>query len=243
MAEPVRIAAIADIHCGRTSQRCFDELFTEISAKADILLLCGDVTDYGLPDEAHILVSELARSVRMPRLAVLGNHDYESGRQEELKAIFTESGIKMMDGDAFEFRGVGFVGVKGFGGGFGTKMLEPWGEPIIKQFVQEAVQESLKLEAGLARIDTPHKVVMLHYAPILQTVQGEPCETFAFLGSSRFEEPINRYSVDFVVHGHAHHGFAEGKTREGIPVYNVASPVLRANFPGQQPVRYFSVTP
>jgi Icc-related predicted phosphoesterase len=237
----LRIAAVADIHCSRNCQGELERLFSEIADQADILLLAGDMTDYGLREEAEVLVRELARASRIPRLAVLGNHDYETGNPDDVVSILRDAGVIVMDGDTFTLDGVGIVGIKGFGGGFGRRMLEPWGEPAIKQFVDEAVNESLKLEKGLARLETPRKVVMMHYAPIVQTIEGEPPETYAFLGSSRLEEPLNLYKAEFVVHGHAHHGQPEGRTREGIPVYNVAAPLLKHHFPDRPAVRIFEV--
>lgn len=164
----------------------------------------------------------------MPVIAVLGNHDFESGQQDEVKRILVEGGIHLLDGDAHETGGVGFAGVKGFAGGFGQRALGPWGEDALKRFVQEAVDEALKLEAALARLRTPLKVVLLHYAPIEETVRGEPPAIFPFLGSSRLEEPIDRYHAHAVFHGHAHAGTPDGRTKGGIPVYNVALPLLRA---------------
>ena len=162
--------------------------------------------------------------MKIPILAVLGNHDYESGNAEEVKKILTEARVRVLDGDAVEIHGVGFAGVKGFGGGFGRRTLEPWGEDATKAFVQEAVSEALKLESALARLRTPQRVAVLHYAPIEATVEGEPREIFPFLGSSRLEEPLNRYGVTVAFHGHAHRGAPEGRTSAGIPVYNVAMP-------------------
>ena len=199
----VRVAALADLHCTKTSQGAFQALFARIAESADVLLLAGDLTDYGLPDEARVLAKEVA-SLRVPIAAVFGNHDLESGKSDEVGKIVTDAGIVLLDGDACELKGVAIAGVKGFGGGFGKRALGPWGEPMIKQFVREAVDEALKLEAALARLRTKHRVAMLHYSPIQQTVEGEPQEIYPFLGSSRLEEPIGRYPVSFVLHGHAH---------------------------------------
>lgn len=223
----VRIAAVADLHCTRTSQGAFQKLFAEANAAADVLLLCGDLTDHGLPEEAQVLVKELSGVVRVPTLAVLGNHDWHSGKVQEVVDLLAAAGVKVLDGDDCEVHGVGFAGVKGFGGGFGRHTLEAWGEPNIKAFVYEAVEEGLKLEKALARLTTPQRIAVLHYAPIQATVEGEPPAIFAFLGSSRLEEPLNRYPVTAVFHGHAHHGSAEGRTRDGVPVYNVSVKVLR----------------
>ena len=200
-------------------------------------MLCGDITDYGLPEEARLVATALQQTVKIPVVAVLGNHDFESGHQDEVTKILVDVGVVVLDGDAQDVAGVGFAGVKGFAGGFGPRALAPWGEPSIKSFVHEAVNEALKLEAALARLRAPQRVAVLHYAPILGTVSGEPPEIYPFLGSSRLEDPLNRYPVSAVLHGHAHRGSLEGRTREGAPVYNVAMPLLVQSFPGQPPVR------
>jgi Icc-related predicted phosphoesterase len=197
-----------------------------VAASADVLLLAGDLTDYGLPDEAHVLARELS-TAKVPIVAVLGNHDLESGKGDEVKRILIEAGVNVLDGDACEIEGVGFAGVKGFAGGFGVHALGPWGEDAIKRFVQEAVDESLKLEAALARLRTPIRIALLHYSPVEDTVRGEPPAIYPFLGCSRLEEPIDRYHVRAVFHGHAHFGTLEGRTKGGAPVYNVALPLLR----------------
>ena len=231
----LRVAAIGDIHVSRHSQGAFQPLFTQISGSADVLALCGDFTDYGLPDEARILARELTAAVKIPVVAVLGNHDYESGKQHEIRQILIDAGVAVLDGEATEIEGVGFAGVKGFAGGFGRGALGPWGEHAIKLFVQEAVDEALKLEAALARLRTHRRVALLHYAPIRGTVEGEPLEIFPYLGSSRLEEPINRYRVTAVFHGHAHRGTSEGRTSAGVPVYNVAMPLLTRLHPDRAP--------
>src|SRR6185437_945821 len=128
--------------------------------------------------------------------------------------------------EAFEIEGVGIAGAKGFAGGFGRGTLGAWGEPATKRYVQEAMDEALKLEGALARLRTARRVALLHYAPVRMTVEGEPVEILSYLGTSRLEEPINRHPVDVVFHGHAHHGALEGRTSTGIPVYNVAMPLL-----------------
>ena len=144
-------------------------------------------------------------------------------------AILTRGGITVLDGTAIEIHGIGFAGVKGFCGGFGRKMLEPWGEPIIKAYVREAVDETLKLETALAKLRTPRRVAVLHYAPIEATVEGEPKEIYPFLGSSRLED-------------HAHRGAPEGKTRAGVPVHNVAMPLLRRHQPEQPPIKIVTIS-
>ena len=132
-----------------------------------------------------------------------------------VRSILVDAGVHMLDGDAVELHGVGFAGVKGFAGGFGRGALGPWGEPSIKQFVQEALNEALKLESALARLKTKHRIAVLHYAPIRDTVEGEPVEILPWLGSSRLEEPLTRFEVSAVVHGHAHKGSPEGRTSDG----------------------------
>lgn len=231
----VRVAAIGDIHVSRHSQGAFQPLFTHISANADVLVLCGDFTDYGLPDEARILARELTAAVKVPVVAVLGNHDYEAGKQQEIREILGDAGVSVLDGEAAEIAGIGFAGVKGFAGGFGRGALGPWGEHAIKRFVQEAVDEAMKLEAALARLRTERRIALMHYAPIRGTVEGEPPEIFPYLGSGRLEEPINRYRVTAVFHGHAHRGMPEGRTSTGIPVYNVAMPLLARINPDRPP--------
>jgi Icc-related predicted phosphoesterase len=218
----VRLAAVGDLHIKKTSQG-------------------GDLTDYGLPEEATILAKELTAVVRIPILAVLGNHDYESGQHVEVCRILSEAGVKLLDGEAAEVHGVGFAGAKGFIGGFGRGTLGAWGEPGVKRFVQEAIDEAMKLESALARLRTPRRVAILHYSPVRGTVEGEPLEIFPYLGTSRLEEPLNRHPVDVVVHGHAHHGALEGATSAGTPVYNVALPLLMAKFPGRPPFRIIEI--
>ncbi len=238
--DKVRIAAIADLHYQRTSHGVLTDLFAHIARSADVLLICGDLVHLGLPEETEILTKELA-VVKLPIIAVLGNHEFESNKQDEVKKILVEAGIVLLDGTAREFYGIGFAGVKGFAGGFGRHSLEPWGEQSIKDFVKETVRESLKLESALASLRTSRLVALLHYAPIRATVEGEPPEILPFLGSSRLEEPLNRYGVTAAFHGHAHRGQPEGKTREGTPVYNVALRVLEKNFPNRPPFRLFEI--
>jgi Icc-related predicted phosphoesterase len=237
----VRIAAMGDVHCGKSSQGALQTLFAQVSQEADVLVLCGDLTDYGLAEEARVLAKELSAGVRIPTIAVLGNHDFEANHEQEIRSILSDAGVVMLDGETHEVHGIGFAGVRGFCGGFGRGALGPWGEAVIKAFVNEAVTEALKLESALARLRTKERIVVMHYAPVRGTVEGEPYEIFPFLGSSRFEEPISRYAVRAVFHGHAHNGKLESTTASGTPVYNVAVPLLRKQLPDRPPFRVISV--
>jgi Icc-related predicted phosphoesterase len=237
----MRLAAVGDLHVKKTSQGLLQPLLAPVNEHADVLLLCGDLTDYGLKEEAVILARELTAAVRIPIVAVLGNHDYESGQQVEVCRILTEAGVRMLDGEAFEIQGVGIAGAKGFSGGYGRATLGAWGEPATKRYVQEAIDEAMKLEAALARLRTERRVALLHYSPIRATVEGEPLEIMTYLGTSRLEEPLNRHPVDFVFHGHAHHGALEGRTSAGTPVYNVAMPLLLQKFPDRAPFRVVEI--
>jgi Icc-related predicted phosphoesterase len=236
----VRFAAVGDLHCTEASGGTLRGLFAQASEAADALLLCGDLTDYGTAKEARVLAEELS-VVAIPVIAVLGNHDHESGLPDEVRRILQAVGVQVLDGEAVEVHGVGIAGAKGFAGGFGRASLGAWGEAAMKAFVQEALHEAMKLESALAKLRTPRRIALLHYAPISATVQGEPPEIFAFLGSSRLEDPLLRYPVDLVVHGHAHRGTPEGRTVNGIPVYNVAKPLLQRVFADRPPFRLLRV--
>ncbi|GAC1432504.1 MAG: metallophosphoesterase [Thermoanaerobaculia bacterium] len=233
----IRIAAVGDIHVRKTSRGALQRMFRAMSESADVAVLCGDLTDYGTVEEAEIFAHEVKTGLRIPTLAVLGNHDFESGQPDAVKSIIAAAGVVMLDGDAHEVHGVGFAGAKGFLGGFGRRQLGNWGEASIKALVHETVEEALKLENALARLRTTHKIAVLHYAPIQATVEGEPVEIIPFCGSSRLEEPLDRYRVSAVFHGHAHHGTTEGRTRGNVPVYNVAMPLLKRTFPDREPFK------
>jgi Icc-related predicted phosphoesterase len=235
-ASTVRFAAVGDLHVTKDSAGTLRGFFAQASEAADALLLCGDLTDYGTAEEAHILADELG-AVSVPVVAVLGNHDYESGMSAAVREILTHAGVRVLDGEVCEIEGVGIAGAKGFAGGFGRGSLGAWGEPAIKQFVQEALNEAMKLESALAKLRMARRIVMLHYSPIAGTLDGEPLEIFPFLGSSRLEEPLLRYPVDAVFHGHAHRGAPESRTLNGVPVYNVARPLLLRTRPDQPPFR------
>ena len=226
----MRIAATADLHFAPSNQAPLREQLNKVRDEADVLVVAGDLTNYGQPSEMEPLLNALVR-IRIPTIAVLGNHDYESGKEEELKQMMGSAGVKVLDGSAYERDGVGFAGTKGFVGGFGRGVLTAFGEAEIKNFVRASIDESLKLERGLSQLRTPRRVVVLHYAPIAATIVGEDPELAPFLGTSRLAEVIDRHGADLVVHGHAHHGTLQGKTLSGIPVHNVAITLLQSQSP------------
>jgi Icc-related predicted phosphoesterase len=236
----VRVGAIGDTHYNVASAGSLQAYFQDIRRYADVLLLCGDLTDHGLPEEAKALAADLS-AVRLPMVAVLGNHDYESGHAAEVTNILHGAGVEVLDGEAVMIGEIGFAGVKGFGGGFDRHMLQPWGEPGVKDFVRAAVDEALKLDSALAKIRSPNRIVLMHYGPVRGTSEGEPPEIFPFLGSSRLEEPCNRYAASVVVHGHVHRGTHEATTSAGIPVYNVALPLLRRLHPEGPALKVFAI--
>jgi Icc-related predicted phosphoesterase len=223
----LRVAAIGDLHVHENAPETLQAIFEQVSRTADVLILCGDLTHLGLPQEARRLADDL-RACRLPIVAVLGNHDYQSGHVDEVKRILRAGRVTVLDeNETFVLGEVGFAGVKGFGGGFDRHMLTPFGEETIKHFVAEAVNESLKLEIALRTLETEKVVVALHYSPIAGTLVGEPPEIFPFLGSSRLAEAIDHYDVNAVFHGHAHHGTYQGKTMKGAPVYNCCMQLLQ----------------
>src|SRR5438270_1837307 len=226
----MRIAATADLHFAPANQVVLRDQLSRARDEADVLVLAGDLTNYGQPAEMEPLLNALVR-LRVPTVAVLGNHDYESGREAELMRMMTAEGIKVLDGSAYERDGVGFAGTKGFVGGFGRGVLTAFGEPEVKAFVRASIDEALKLERALAQLRTPKRVIVLHYSPIAGTVQGEAPEIFPYLGTSRLAEVVDRHGADLVVHGHAHHGTPDGRTTAGIPVHNVAITLLQAQQP------------
>jgi Icc-related predicted phosphoesterase len=227
----LRVAAAGDLHCREDQHGRFRHFVKGVNANADVLLLCGDLTDRGRLDELHTLVEELS-NLRIPCAAVLGNHDYENGHERELILELGKVGVRCLDGDHYVFEKLlGVAGVKGFGGGFGNATLQAFGEGPTRAFVQEVVSESLKLEAALGQLETPKRVVIMHYSPVLGTCDGENPEIKPFLGCSRLMGPIDRYGADAVFHGHCHYGSLKGKTDKGISVYNVAMPLLRRHDP------------
>lgn len=224
-----RIAAVGDLHIRDTDKGKWVEYFKEVSKNADILIICGDLTDTGDEAEAQVLADEM-KACSIPVVCVLGNHDFEKSRHKLIRQILQKDSVHILDGEAIAIGEIGFAGVKGFGGGFENHMLSMFGEGAMKAFVQEAVDEALHLERALARLDANHnvkkKIAVLHYAPIKETVIGEAEALFPFLGCSRLAEPLHRANVAVAFHGHAHAGSLEGQTSNGIKVFNVSKPIL-----------------
>lgn len=238
-AGKLRVAAVGDLHVGEADARPHRALFERVHEDADVLCLCGDLVNFGKTREVEILLEDL-RACRIPMVGVLGNHEHECGQPDEVARMLTDAGVRILNGQAYEIEGVGFAGGKGFIGGFGRYMLSAFGETAVKTFVQEAVDDAAVIENSIRMLRTERSVVVLHYAPVVETVMGEPPEIHAFLGSSRLGETIDRYdNISLVVHGHAHRGGPEGRTHKGTPVFNVALPVLRTL--GDTPYRVFEV--
>jgi Icc-related predicted phosphoesterase len=233
--DAVTLAVVGDLHWQVDQRPTYHHHFKTVHEVADFLVLPGDLTGAGVPEEARLLAEVLAL-VQIPVIAVLGNHDVHTDHGPEVAAILRDAGVTVLDGggDAARFtvRGVriGFCGTKGFCGGFGARCLTPFGESSIKEFIAETKREAGRIDADLRSLDTDFKVVILHYAPIEATVSGEPRELYPFLGSSLLCEPIDKLGANLVVHGHAHLGSERGQTESGIPVRNAALPVLKRSY-------------
>lgn len=230
-SEKKRIAAVADIHVKVTDKGVWTDYFREISKKADIFLIGGDLTYTGDEEEAAVLSEEL-KQCNIPVVVVLGNHDHEKGRNKLIRHTLQNEHVHVLEGEIVVFGNIGIAGIKGFGGGFDNHMLSLFGEESMKAFVKEAVNEALSLDRALKRLDQEHegvkKIVLMHYSPIKSTITGESEQVYPFLGCSRLEEPLNRYTdIVAVFHGHAHKGYHEGATHNGVKVYNVAWPILQ----------------
>lgn len=232
-----RVAALGDLHVGELERHPHRELFTEIAQNADVLALCGDLTNSGAVREAEILAEDLS-GCAIPVVGVLGNHDFECNCVDKVREILQQAGLTLLDGQTAEIGGISFIGAKGFAGGYGRYMLTSFGEAATKAFVSESVQEALKLENALRSAKSRRALVILHYAPCADTVQGEPPEIMCFLGSSRLAETVDRFPATAIVHGHAHHGSFEGRTPAGIPVYNCAFNIPK---PGGRPYHVLEI--
>ncbi len=225
----IRIAAVSDIHFKSTDTGSVKARFQGLSDAADVLLLPGDLIDSGTDEDAQLFVAELA-DVGIPIVAVLGNHEFAAHQIDDIMNIYRQSGIRLLDGTTtvFVIRGesLGIVGTKGARGGFGGNALEPTGEAETDLWVSAALNEAARIEAGLGSLITDYRLVLLHFSPIRETVEGEALEQVPFYGSSILCEPVDRLGADLVVHGHSHHGEHRGVTPTGIPVYNVAARVI-----------------
>ena len=233
----MRIAAVGDLHCRADTRRSIAVALRGVDQEAEVLLLAGDLTDHGTPDEAGWLADELSQ-VKMERVAVLGNHDYESGQDAAVRKALSDAGVHILDGDPWEVNDFGVAGVKGFAGGFDQAQLQRFGEEALKSFVDACIAEELKLEKALFQLRTRHRIALLHYSPCRQTLEGEPLEIVPFLGATRLSGPIDQLRPDLAVHGHAHRGTLRGATSGGVPVFNVALPVLRRL---EKPVGYLTI--
>jgi Icc-related predicted phosphoesterase len=225
----IRIAAVGDLHFGNDAVGTYRPHLDGIGERADVFLIAGDLTRLGDPEEARALGDEL-RDLAIPTIAVLGNHDHHSDRQDEVRSVMEAAGVRMLEGEGevVELGGVrlGVAGAKGFGGGFAGASASNFGEREMKSFIRHTMEVADRLEAAIGALDADHRVVLLHYAPVKETLDGEPPEIHAFLGSYLLAEAIDRAGADLVLHGHAHRGAGSGSTPGGIPVRNVAWPVI-----------------
>lgn len=222
----MRLAAVADIHLKPDEHEKNISAFLAVNDLADVLVIAGDFTNHGQPHEMRSVLAVLEH-IKIPIVAVLGNHDHESGHQDELAGMLRVAGVHLLDGHCFEIDRVGFAGTKGFAGGFSPYELMPFGEGGIKNFVEIAEREAIKLDYGLEQLKTDIKVAITHYAPIKETVEGEPEPIFPFLGSSRLQRALDKHRPALALHGHAHHGSFAGQTRAGVRVHNVALAILK----------------
>ena len=228
----IRVAAVGDVHVGRDDAGRLRPHLDDLAERADVLLIAGDLTRVGDPEEAEVLAGELD-GVDVPMLSVLGNHDYHADRVDEVCKVLDSVGVRMLRGEhaVVDVRGetLGVAGVKGYGIGFTGATASDFGEPITRAFYAHARDEACCLEELLAdlrgRVD--HRVALLHYAPVVDTLAGEPIGIWPFLGSYLLAEAVDRSGADLVIHGHAHAGTEVGATPGGVPVRNVAQPVIR----------------
>jgi uncharacterized protein len=229
----IRIAAAGDIHCSEENRVAVAAAFDEAERDADLILLAGDLTTHGEPEQAALL-ADICSAISTPVIAVLGNHDWHADQCAEVTRLLEEAGVEMLNRShtVREVRGtrIGIVGTKGFIGGFPDSELPDFGEPLLRRVYAETTAEVAALDAGLAAVvDCRLRIVLMHYAPTTTTLEGERPVIWAFLGSSRLAVPIARYRPDLVLHGHAHGGTFEGSV-DDVPVYNVAVPVLGRDF-------------
>lgn len=221
----MRILATSDIHCRVDTPHLVEELVGEALHQADVFVIAGDLTDTGRSEEAAELARQLSQ-VRIPVIAILGNHDHQTGKPDEIAKMLVDSGVHMLDCSFWVVGDVSFVGAKGFCGGFGDNLVQPFGELALKTFIGTSIEETVRLDEALAQVTTPKTMAILHYAPIRETLAGEAPEIFAFMGTSRLGKVIDQHGANLIVHGHSHHGFPEGRTPGNIPVHNICHFVL-----------------
>lgn len=226
----MRIAAVGDIHMTQGGRGLLRPHIEALAGRADALLLAGDLTFAGRLEEAQVLAAEL-EGAPLPVIAVLGNHDYHRGKESAIRETLARVGVTILEGESITLdidgRTLGIAGVKGFCGGFKGSHGHKFGEPEMKAFIQAADDAALALETQLRALKTDRRVALVHYAPIRETVEGERAEIFAYLGSYQLAEAIDRAGADIAFHGHAHYGSVEGVTPGGVPVRNVAMPVIK----------------
>jgi Icc-related predicted phosphoesterase len=232
-APPVRIAAAGDIHCDPAHAEQTRQAFAALDGACDMLLLAGDLTTHGQPEQARVLV-DACRDLDVPIFACLGNHDWHCRQVEEIRAIWEEAGIHVLERDTatvcINQTEIGIVGLKGFVGGFPGSHLPDFGEPLLREVYAETTRDVRALDEGLKAIaHCPVRIVLLHYAPTSQTLVGEPEAIWTMLGNDRLAAPITEHEPDMVLHGHAHAGSFEGRIAD-VPVYNISVPVLGKDF-------------
>lgn len=229
----IRVAAVGDVHYDQNRRPELRAQFETLPERADIFLIAGDLTRAGTLEEARALASDLT-GLGIPVVAILGNHDYHSNRNEEIKSLMRDAGVVMLEGETAEFKirehTIGVMGMKGFGGGFFGACVSEFGELEMKHFAHHAKVQAEILKAGLNALCTEFKFALLHYSPIDGTLLGEKREIYPFLGSYLLAEAIDEAAANAVFHGHAHHGVEKGSTQGGVPVRNVALPVIRHAF-------------
>ncbi len=228
----MRVAATADVHARVGDARRLRTLAEGAARDADVLVIGGDLTDLGRVEQAEVFLEALD-ACPIPIVATLGNHDHESGSADVLSRLFAGSGIHLLDRSSVVIDGVGFSGVKGFCGGFDRDVANPFGEDLFKAWVTEGILDAEALKRELRGLETERRVAVLHYSPIRATVEGEPPEIFPYLGTSRLAGALDEGRATVAFHGHAHRGYFRGKTQGGVPVFNVAVPVLEQGGFGQ----------